>query len=84
MDVFPSFVECVDQNLYRLRVKNPICPERADEFEHSGAPAVGPKIHGIMTPMPTGPQGQKRAAEVVGNLLAGSTRPPAVARRSER
>ncbi len=34
---FPSFVERTDQNLNRLRVKNPICPERADEPKHRGA-----------------------------------------------
>jgi hypothetical protein len=33
----PSIVECTDQDLNRLRVKIPIRPERADEFEHCSA-----------------------------------------------
>ena len=30
----PSFVECGDQNLDRLRVKSPVCSELTDELKH--------------------------------------------------
>ena len=33
----PSIVECTNQDLNRLGVKIPICPERADEPEHRSA-----------------------------------------------
>jgi hypothetical protein len=33
----PGIVECLDQDLNRLRVEIPICPERTDEPEHRSA-----------------------------------------------
>ena len=54
---FPSFVECIDQNLNRLRVKNPICPERADELKHR-RPSPGPIALGIMTLCPGTPKAE--------------------------
>ena len=53
---FPSFVERTDQNLNRLRVKNPICPKRADEFKHRGAPTAGFIAPSIIPHRPKGPK----------------------------
>ena len=56
---FPSVLERIDQNLDRLRVKNPVCPERADEFKHRGVLHL---VAGSLSVMTLGDKSSKEKA----------------------